>query len=311
MAPVSGVAESRHCADRKHSRRRRRPACSTSAGRFPKRPCTFRVRISSSGCSCTPIGRPACSAALQTMINTGRLARHRLRVDSAGRPGHRAFRRRVVRAESRVLRSRKHRQARRRGRLQRRGLDPGRARCGGAPLRAPDSVHPQVQPQRVHLLPELLRSDPLRQREAGVRHGRARRRGDDLFRLGGVEATAAGSGGDVPAGARARDVHRALVLPAQPGLQDQGRRLPPGGRPHRAGEPSRRDDRSRHHQAEAAGDQRRLQRDCVVRQDAQGGLLAADQRQPDRPDAISARQLLHGTLAADQFRAARRRERAT
>ena len=31
-----------------------------------------------------------------------------------------------------------------------------------------------------------------------------------------------------------------------------------------------------------------------LRQDAQGGLLAADERQPDRSDALSAGQLLHG-----------------
>ena len=36
------------------------------------------------------------------------------------------------------------------------------------------------------------------------------------------------------------------------GFQDEGRRLPPCGRPHRPGQSSRRDDRGRHHQAEAA-----------------------------------------------------------
>ena len=56
----------------------------------------------------------------------------------------------------------------------------------------------------------------------------------------------------------------------------------------------------RHHQAEAARDQRRLQR-AQLRQDAQGGLLAADERQPDRPDALSARELLHGPVAAHQL----------
>ena len=74
--------------------------------------------------------------------------------------------------------------------------------------------------------PNTLRPDSLRQREAGVRHGRGRRRRDDLLRVGGVEAADSGSGRDVPAGARARDVHRALVLPAESGVQDQGRGLP-------------------------------------------------------------------------------------
>ena len=55
-------------------------------------------------------------------------------------------------------------------------------------------------------------------------------------------------------------VHRAVVLPAERGVQDQGGRLSPGRRPDRAGQPPRRDDRGRHHQAEAARDQRRLQR---------------------------------------------------
>ena len=41
------------------------------------------------------------------------------------------------------------------------------------------------------------------------------------------------------------------------------------------------------------GDQRRLQRG-ELRQDAQGGLLGAVERPSDRPDALSARELLHG-----------------
>ena len=83
-------------------------------------------------------------------------------------------------------------------------------------------------------------------------------------------------------------VHRALVLPAQPGVQDQGRRLPPGRRSDRPGQSPRRDDRGRHHQAEAAGNERRLQR-AQLRQDAQDGLLGAHVR--DHPIDLTRYQL--------------------
>ena len=53
-------------------------------------------------------------------------------------------------------------------------------------------------------------------------------------------------------GARARHVHRAVVLPAQPGLQEGRRQLRDLRRPHRPGQPHGRHDRGRHHQAEAA-----------------------------------------------------------
>ncbi len=134
-----------------------------------------------------------------------------------------------------------------------------------------------------------------------LRHGRGRRRRDDLFRLGGIEAADPGSHRDVPARARARHVHGAVVLPPQLRVQDQGRRLPSRRRSHRPGQSPRRHDRSRHHQAEAARDQRRLQRD-QLRQDAQEGLLGSVERSSDRPDALPARQLLHGPRGPDQFR---------
>ena len=85
------------------------------------------------------------------------------------------------------------------------------------------------------------------------------------------------------------------------GVQDEGSRLPPRRRSHRPGESPRRHDRGRHHQAEAARDQRRLQRD-QLRQDAQEGLLGSVERSSDRPDALPARQLLHGPRRPDQFR---------
>ena len=186
--------------------------------------------------------------------------RYRLRVDSPGRPGHRALGRRLVCAEPDVLRSREHREAGDRRRLQRRRVDARRARIGGAEIRAQDSVPVEAEPQRVPLVSECVRSDQVRLRDAGVRDGRAGRGRDDLLRVGRVEAADRGSVGVLPGSARARHVHRAVVLSAQPGVQDEGQGLPRGRRPDRPGESPRRDDRGRHHQAEAAGEQRRLQR---------------------------------------------------
>ena len=202
--------------------------------------------------------------------------RHRLRLDSAGRSGHRALGRRVVRAQPRVLRSREHRQAGDRGRLQRGGVDAGRARLGVAEVRAQDSVHREAQSQRVPLLPELVRSDPLRQREAGLRHGGDGRRRDDLLRVRGVEA--ADSGSHARCSSRRTSSGMFTVLWCylrNPAFKTKEVGLSPRGRPDRAGQPPRRDDRGRHHQAEDAREQRRLQRG-QLRQDAQGGLLAAD-----------------------------------
>ena len=139
---------------------------------------------------------------------------HGLRLDPAGRPGHRAFRWRVVCAQPRVLRSGEHREARARGRLQRGGLDARRARHGGAEVRAQDPVHPEAQSQRVPVVPEPVRSDSLRERQAGFRDGRARRGRDDLLRLRGIEAADPGSHRDVQAGPRAGHVHGVVVLPA-------------------------------------------------------------------------------------------------
>ena len=149
------------------------------------------------------------------------------------------------------------------GGLQRGGVDARRAGIGRAEVRAQDSVPAEAQPQRVPLVSERVRSDQVRERAAGVRHGRA---GASARRSTSGQRSRSGRSGsdrDVPAGARARHVHGALVLPAEPGVQDEGQGLPRGRRPHRPGESSRRDDRGRHHQAEAAGEQRRLQRASI------------------------------------------------
>ncbi len=63
--------------------------------------------------------------------------------------------------------------------------------------------------------PNCVRSDQVRERAAGVRHGRPGGGRDDLLRVGGIEAADRRGFGVLPAGARARHGHGALVLSAQ------------------------------------------------------------------------------------------------
>ena len=79
-----------------------------------------------------------------------------------------------------------------------------------------------------------------------------------LLRFGPERAADRRSGAGLRARARAGHGHRAVVLPAQQRLQE-GQGLPRGRRPDRPGQSSGRDHPGRHHQAEAAGEQRRLQ----------------------------------------------------
>ena len=154
---------------------------------------------------------------------------------------------------------REHRQAGDRRRLQRRGVDLRRAGLGGAQVRAQDSVHRQDQPQRAADLSESCRPDHVRHREAGLRHGRGGRRRDDLFRL--ATKARGRSSKSRQAFARAHELGMATVLWCylrNPAFKT-GQGLSRLGRPHRAGESPGRDDSGRHHQAEAAREQRRLQ----------------------------------------------------
>ena len=184
--------------------------------------------------------------------------RHRLSVHPPGGPGDRALGRRLVREEPDLLRLREHREAGDRGRLQRRRLDVRRARVGGAEVRPQDPVHREDQPQRAADLPEQVRPDHVRRGRAGGRHGRGGGGRDDLLRLRRERAADRRGGAGVRPGPRAGHGHRAVVLPAQPEVQDrQG--LPRQRRPHGPGQPPGRDDPGRHHQAEAAREQRRLQ----------------------------------------------------
>ena len=74
------------------------------------------------------------------------------------------------------------------------------------------------------------------------------------------------------------------------------------GRPHRPGQPPRRHHRGRHHQAEAAGEQRRLQRLSGFGKTSPLVYERAHHRPPDRPHPLAGRQLLHGQHRAHQLR---------
>ncbi len=214
---------------------------------------------------------------LQQMFDHGRLGGTGYLSILPGRPGHRALGRRLVRPEPRLLRSRAHRRAGDRGRLQRRREHARRARRRLAPLRAPDPVHRQAEPQRVPQLPERLRPDQVRIGQAGGRARRRRGRRHDLLRLRGVAPADRRGLRDVPGGARGRPRDDPLVLPAQRRVQLEGRRprVHARRRPHGPGEPPRRHDRGRHHQAEGARDGRAGLPRPQVRQDRQAGLLAS------------------------------------
>ncbi len=147
-----------------------------------------------------------------------------LSLDPSRGPGHRALGRGLVRAEPGDVRSRRHPHARHRRRLQRRRQHLRRAGHDGPQVRAQDPLHREDQPQRALQLSEHLRPGALRQHPPVLRHGSGRRGRHDLLGLGGIAPPAAGDLRGLRRGARARHVHRALVLRAQQRLQDEGRR---------------------------------------------------------------------------------------
>ena len=140
---------------------------------------------------------------LASLYDHGRLARHRLRVDPPGGPGHRALGRGVVRAEPGLLRPGQHLPARGRGRVQRAWPRPSACsvRCSRA-VRPQDPVHREAQPQRAADLPEQVRPDHVRLGQGGVRPRRGRRRGHDLLRLGAVDPPDPGGVGRLQGGPR-------------------------------------------------------------------------------------------------------------
>ena len=127
--------------------------------------------------------------------------------------------------------------------------------------------------------PEQVRPDLVRQRQAGARHGRGRGRRDRSTsarpnrRRQIVEVSQAFQ--------MAHELGMATVLWCylrNPAFKT-GQGLSRVRRPHRPGQPSGRDHRGRHHQAEAAREQRRLQRaqhqGQSVRQDRQARVHAS------------------------------------
>ena len=122
-------------------------------------------------------------------------------------------------------------------------------------------VHRQAQPQRAADATRTTYDQTMfGSARPGVGDRRRRRRRDDLLRQRAEPPAARRGERGVRGGAPARDVHRALVLPAQLGVQAGRRRLQPCRRPDRPGEPSRRHDRGGHHQAEDARGEQRLRR---------------------------------------------------
>ena len=183
--------------------------------------------------------------------------RHRLRLDPPGRPGHRVRRARASR--------------------RRRSIDPanivklaieGGCNCvvstlgtlgAVAQVRPQDPVHGEVEPQRVPHLPD--RYDQIM--FASV---------EQAFEMGAIAVGATVYFGSDESTRRSRKCRR-----PSPGrtssawspccgatratrLQDAGQGLPRVGRPDRSGQPPRRDDPGRHHQAEDGGEQRRVRR---------------------------------------------------
>ncbi len=205
--------------------------CSTAAQPSPRRPCTCRAPTSSTACSRSPTARRACWAACSRCSTTAVLPAPatyrscRSTRASSTRPARRSRPTRSI-STPRTSSSWRSRAAATRS--------PRRSACSARSSR-----------KYAHRIPFILKFnhneflsypnayDQIR--FASIKQafdmGVPGRRRDDLLRLRGIEAADPGSVGDVPAGARARDVHGALVLPAQRGVQDQGEGLPRRRRP--------------------------------------------------------------------------------
>ena len=188
--------------------------------------------------------------------------RHRLRVDPAGRPGHRALGRGVVRAEPRATSTRRTSSS-----------SPSRAAATRSPPRSACSarssrryahqhpLHREAQPQRAAHLPEQVRPDHVRHRSQQACDLGAAGVGATIY-FGSAESTR-----------QLQEVSEAFAEAHELGMftvlwcylrnnafKKDGVDYHAVGRPHRPGQPPRRHDRGRHHQAEAAREQRRLHR---------------------------------------------------
>ena len=141
---------------------------------------------------------------------------HRLPLDPAGRPGDRALGGGLVRAQPGLLRSREHRAAGDRGRLQRASPRPSAcsARCRGSYAhKIPFIV--KINHNELLTYPNKFSQILFAQRRAGVGHGRGGGRRDDLLRLRGRRPRDRRDRRGLRTRARAGHGHDPLVLPAQ------------------------------------------------------------------------------------------------
>ena len=188
--------------------------------------------------------------------------RHRLPVDPPRRPGHRASAARQLRQEPRLLRSGQPRRAGHRRRTASAiATTLGGLGHRGPPLRPQDPVHRQAQPQRAS---STTRTRTTRSCSASVRQAAD---------LGAVGVGATIYFGSEQSDRQIQEVRTAFAEAHELGLftvlwcylrndafktKEADYHLV--GRPHRPGQPHGRHHRGRHHQAEAAREQRRLQR---------------------------------------------------
>ena len=269
--------------------------------------CTLPVPISSTASGSTPTARLPCCGICGALFGHGRPRRHRLRLDPAGRPGHRALGRRELRAEPDLLRPREHRRARDRGRLQRR-------------RRAPSACSARSRKRYAHRIPFILKFNHselitypnkfdqivFASMKQAFDMGCGRRRRDHLLRLRRVGSRQlAGGRASVRAGARARHVHRALVLPPQQRLQDREGATttsPPISRVRRTTSASTiQADIIKQKLPTNNGGYTALK----LRQDPRQGLHRAHDRSPDRSSAATRWRTATWAAAASSTRAAR------
>ena len=239
---------------------------------------------------------------LGTLYGTGRLAGTGLRVDPPGRPGHRALGGGQLRQVPRLLRPGPAVRPGHRRRLQRHRHHPRRA----------SGIVSRRYVHRIPFIVKLNHNDFLNYPNtydqimfSEVRQaadlGRGRRRGHHLLRLRGRRPPDRRGLPGLRRGPPARACSpccgaTCATRPSSRDDTDYHVSADLTGQANHLG----RDHRGRHHQAEAAGEQRRLQRPRV-RQDRPAGLQRADHRPPDRPDPVAGRELLRRPDPADQL----------
>ena len=204
------------------------PARAPRARRSRRTCCTCPGPTSSTASTVDSDRNPQVLRNLQCAARPRPPRRHRLRLDparstraSSTRPARRSRRTRIYFDPENIVKLAIE------GGCNARRLDARRARLGRAQVRPQDPVHRQDQPQRVPLLSERVRPDHVRAASSGratwARRASARR-STSAPRESRRQIVEVARG--VPAGARARHVHRAVVLPAQHRLQGRRRRLP-------------------------------------------------------------------------------------